>query len=266
MTTLIGYIDGIGLLGPGLAGWPAACAILTGQKAYQHASTQLPAPNALPPAERRRCGPIVKLSLAVGYEAADSAGLDVAVLPTVFSASGGDGGNCHAICEMLASDDREISPTRFHNSVHNAAAGYWSIATGSLQPASVLCAHDGSFGAGLLEALAQVVVDNTPNLLIACDTTYPEPLRKTRPIPDEFGVGLALSPQAGKHTLARISVSQTSFEANRLPDVTLEALRQSIPAARSLPLLHAIANRIPTTLVLDYLDDTRLAVEIMPCA
>lgn len=265
MTTLTGYIDGIGLLGPGFANWPAARAILAGQAAYQHAATQLPAPASLPPAERRRCGPIVKLSLAVGHEAAGAAVLDVSTLPTVFSASGGDGGNCHAICEMLASDDRQISPTRFHNSVHNAAAGYWSIATGAMVPASVLCAHDASFGAGLLEALAQVVADNATTLLIACDTTYPEPLRKTRPIPDDFGVGLALSPHAGANSLARISVSLTSDAADRMPDAALEQLRQSIPAARSLPLLHAIANRTPAKLVLDYLDDTRLAVEVTPC-
>lgn len=265
MTTLTGYIDGIGLLGPGFANWPAARAVLAGQAAYQHAATQLPAPASLPPAERRRCGPIVKLSLAVGHEAAGAAVLDVSTLPTVFSASGGDGGNCHAICEMLASDDRQISPTRFHNSVHNAAAGYWSIATGAMAPASVLCAYDASFGAGLLEALAQVVVDDAATLLIACDTTYPEPLWKTRPIPDDFGIGMALAAQQSETSLACISVSLTSAAADRLSDPVLEQLRQSIPAARSLPLLHAIANRTPAKLVLDYLDDTRLAVEVTPC-
>ena len=37
----------------------------------------------------------------------------------------------HEICEALATDEREVSPTRFHNSVHNASAGYWGIATRS---------------------------------------------------------------------------------------------------------------------------------------
>jgi len=87
---------------------------------------------------------------------------------------------------MLASDDRQISPTRFHNSVHNAAAGYWSIATGAMTSSSVLCAFDACFGAGLLEALTQVVVDDTRSVLLACDTAYPEPLHSVRPIPDAF--------------------------------------------------------------------------------
>jgi len=266
MTTLTAYIDGIGVLGPGFADWPAARAILAGEAPYQYAKTPLPAPAALPPAERRRCGPIVKLALAIGVEAAGAAQLDVAALPTVFSSSGGDGGNCHEICQMLASDDRQISPTRFHNSVHNAAAGYWSIASRAMAPSSVLCAHDASFCAGLLEALSQVAVDRVTTLLIAADTTYPEPLRKTRPIPDEFGIALALSPAAGAGSLARISVKQVPSEPDRLADAALEQLRQAIPAARGLPLLQAIARREHMTLVLDYLDGTRLSVEVAPCA
>ena len=256
------YIDGVGLLGPGLTDWPNSRACLSGKAAYQHQATILPAPASLPPAERRRCGPIVKLSLGVGYEAATMAGLDVISLPTVFSASGGDGKNCHEICEMLASDDRLISPTRFHNSVHNAAAGYWSIAAGATATSSVLCAYDASFGAGLLEALAQLVVDRTPCLLIACDTRYPAPLFATRPIADEFGIGLALSPVRGERSLAQISVSLTTEPADVLASEAFEQVRRNIPAARSLPLLIALARGEACRLVLDYLPNQRLLVEL----
>jgi hypothetical protein len=262
MNTLTAYIDGIGLLGPGFNDWPGSRAILTGQAGYRHQPALLPPAASLPPAERRRCGPIVTLSLAVGFEAAAAAGVNSAGLPTVFSASSGDGYNCDQICQMLASDDRQISPTRFHNSVHNAASGYWAIAAKSMAPSSVLCAYDASFGAGLLETLSQVMVDQTSALLIACDTTYPEPLHRVRPIPDEFGIGLVLAPQRSASSVARITVSLTSARADHLSDIALENLRAAIPAARSLPLLCALANRASTTLVIDYLDTTRLAVEI----
>lgn len=262
MNTLTAYIDGIGLLGPGFEDWPSSRAILTGQAGYRYQPTVLPPAAALPPAERRRCGPIVKLSLAVGFEAAAAAGLDCAGLPTVFSASSGDGENCHQMCQMLASDDRQISPTRFHNSVHNAASGYWAIAAKAMAPSSVLGAYDASFGAGLLEALSQVMVDHASVLLIACDTTYPEPLHQLRPIPDEFGIGLVLAPQRSANSLARIRVWLTSARADQMTDMALENLRIAIPAARGLPLLRALANRASTTLAIDYLDTTRLAVEI----
>lgn len=266
MKTLDCYIEGIGLLGPGFDDWAAGRAVLAGQIAYQNQKTVLPSPASLPPAERRRCGPMVKLTLAVGHEATAAAGRDAAVLPTVFSASNGDGSNCHEICEMLASDDRHISPTRFHNSVHNAASGYWSIATGSMASSSVLCAYDASFGAGLLEAITQVIVDNTCVLLIACDTTYPKPLRSVRSIPDEFGIGLILAPRLGSRSVARISVALTADDADHLTDSTLENLRTSIPAARGLPLLQAIAKGETTTLVIDYLETTRLSIAMELCS
>ncbi|HCE10693.1 MAG TPA: 3-oxoacyl-ACP synthase [Oxalobacteraceae bacterium] len=265
MTILTAYIDGIGLLGPGFADWPGSNAVLTGAAAYQYQPTVMPVPMALPPAERRRCGPIIKVSLAVGYEAAAMARLDVKTLPTVFSASGGDGKTCHEICEMLASDDRLISPTRFHNSVHNAASGYWSIAAGAMVTSSVLSGFDASFGAGLLEAIAQVTVDHTPCLLIACDTTYPEPLYKMRPISDEFGIGLALMPTRSERSLAKISVALSSAPADTMADSVLEQLRVSIPAARGLPLLLSLARRESAACMIGYLHNRTLAVELSPC-
>jgi len=263
--TLTAYIEGIGLLGPGLNGWPNSQDILRGQTSYQPQKTILPSPAILPAAERRRSGAIVKLTLATGLEAIAAVGLDAANLPSVFSSSGGDGENCHAICEMLASADRQISPTRFHNSVHNAAAGYWSIATGAMSTSSVLCALDASFGAGLLETITQVMVDNTRSVLLACDTAYPEPLYSARPIPDAFGIALVLAPQRSAQALVKISVSLTEASADRIDDAALESLRNAIPAARGLPLLRAIALQQNKHIVLDYLDGTRLAVDIEPC-
>lgn len=263
--TLTAYIEGIGLLGPGLPDWPGSQAVLCGQALYQPQKTILPCPGLLPAAERRRSGAIVKLTLATGLEAIAAAGGDAASLPTVFSSSGGDGENCHAICEMLASNDRQISPTRFHNSVHNAAAGYWSIATGAMASSSVLCAFDACFGAGLLETLTQVVVNHTRSVLLACDTAYPEPLYSARPIPDSFGIALVLAPQRSAQTLAQISVSLTDARADQLDDPALESLRLAVPAARGLPLLRLIARRQSQRVVLDYLDNTRLAVAVTPC-
>jgi hypothetical protein len=265
MHTLSAYIEGIGLLGPGLTDWLTGQAVLSGREPYQPHKTVLPSPALLPAAERRRSCAIVKLTLATGLEAVAAAGLDASSLPSVFSSSNGDGENCHASCEILASDDRQISPTRFHNSVHNVAAGYWSIATGAMTTSSVLGAFDASFSAGLLEALTQVVVDNTRTVLLACDTPYPEPLYSARPIPDAFGIALVLGPLRSAQALAQITVYLTDAGADRLDDAALESLRIAIPAARGLPLLRGIALRQDQRVVLDYLDSTRLAVAVALC-
>ena len=100
------------------------------------------------------------------------------------------------------SSERLISPTRFHNSVHNAAAGYWSIAYGCTEASTSLCAGDASFGAGLLEALAQLAAVAPAVLLLAYDADYPPPLHAKRPIADAFGVALLLTrPWAARRAL-----------------------------------------------------------------
>ena len=159
-----------------------------------------------------------------------------------------------------------MSPTRFANSVHNAASGYWSIAVGSMQASSVLSAYDASFTAALLDALAQIAVDRQPLLLVAYDTEYPPPLHAKRPIPDAFGVALVLAAARSEKTIARIDAALGEEAEERLADGGLEALRTAIPAARSLPLLRALANPKPSRAVIDYLDTLRLRVEVLPCA
>ena len=259
------YVGGVGVLGPGLPDWPSAAAVLSGLRAYEPARTIVPAPALLPAAERRRTGRVVKLALAVALEATTRAGAVPAHLKSVFSSSGGDGQNCHEICEALAQQAREISPTRFSNSVHNAAAGYWSIATGATAESTVLCAFDASFCAGLLEALTQVAVDQEPLLLVAYDAEYPEPLHAKRPLPDAFGAAMVLTPHRNSGSLARLEATLGKEAADTLKDQGLEALRSSIPAARCLPLLEQLARGTRGRRVLDYLDVSNTLVEVDPC-
>jgi hypothetical protein len=265
VTELRAVIEGIGVLGPGLSDWPASAAVLAGRVPYRAARTVLPAPSVLPPAERRRAGRVIKLALAAGAEAIRQAGRDPRSLASVFCSSGGDGDNCHAICEALAEPQRQISPTRFHNSVHNAAAGYWSIAYGCAEASVTLCAYDASFAAGLLEASIQVSQTSRPVLLLAFDADYPPPLQAHRRISDAFGLSLVLAP-VGTGTVTalatlRLTLSQQAPSALAHPE--LEALRDSCPAARGLPLLEQLARARSGQVVLDYLDSMRLAVEIL---
>ncbi|MFA7291746.1 MAG: beta-ketoacyl synthase chain length factor [Rhodocyclaceae bacterium] len=264
-TPLTAWIEGIGFIAPGLPDWPSARTVLRGEQPLLPAPSVLPIPALLPPAERRRASRLIKVALAVGLEAAAHAGADVATLATVFAASGADGHNCHALCEQLASDDRQISPTRFHNSVHNAAAGYWGIATRAMAPCQVICAYDAGFGAGLIDALGQVVVDGQPTLLIAYDSEYPQPLHAKRPLPDVAGVALLLAPARSERSLACISVTATSSTADTLTDPALEALRNGIPALRALPLLARLARGETGSVCLDYLPPMQLGITVQPC-
>lgn len=268
-TPLTVFVEGIGLLGPGLSSWPQGRQCLAGGLPYESARCVLPLPMALPSAERRRAGAVVKISLAVGQEAVQASGRQASELPSVFSSSSGDPSNCHEICAALASNDRLISPTRFHNSVHNASSGYWSISSGAMTSSSVLCARDGGFAAGLLEAMTQCAIEDTPVLLVVYDTEYPQPLFGKRGIPDSMGVALVIAPQRAERSVAQITLDGAAFLTSAAPDTmedpALETLRRVIPAARGLPLLRSIATRQAGRVTLDYLEPMRLAVDIAPC-
>jgi len=261
------FVEGVGVLGPGLNGWPASRAVLAGEAAYVAAPMVLKPSDLLPAAERRRTGVPVKLALAVGSEAFAHAQRDAAATASVFTSSGGDGDNLHQICETLSVAELEVSPTRFHNSVHNAAAGYWSIATHSREPSTSLCGYDASFAAGLLEASVQVAVDGRPVVLIAYDHAYPQPLHAVRPIGGNFGVALVLTPHATRQTFATLDVSLIHTQENPsvVTDTALDALRASIPAARSLPLLSALARHATEVIVLDYVAGNQLRIAVAPC-
>lgn len=262
MSALEIHVDGIGLAGPGLSGWSHACEVLSGRAALKLAPAQLPPVEALPPAERRRVGVAIKLALAIGFEAVRHAGADPARLATVFSSTAGDCDNCHAVLETLASADRAVSPTRFHNSVHNAPAGYWSIATACMEPSTSLCAYDATFAAGLLEATTQARASGQPCLLLAFDTAYPEPLHRLRPIPYALGVAMVLNPVKTARARASLAIELCHAAATSMPDPDLEGLRASIPAARSLPLMQSLAQGTGATAVIEYLDHLNLKIEV----
>jgi hypothetical protein len=150
--------------------------------------------------------------------------------------------------------------------VHNAPAGYWSIATGSTSASTSLCGHDDSFAAGLLEAVVQARVEGHAVTLIAYDVQYPPPLNDVRPLGAAFGVALVLAPAPTLAALASIDLEWEpgAATASILPSPDLEALRQATPAARSLPLLGALAGQVETCVTIDYLGDMALRLIVRP--
>jgi hypothetical protein len=149
--------------------------------------------------------------------------------------------------------------------VHNAPAGYWSIATGSRAPSTSLCALDWSFAAGLVEAAAQVAGGCERLLLIAYDVPYPQPLRGVRPVSMPFACALLLTRDADA-AMSQLDVRiEAGAAASRMPDPRLEALRLDNPAARGLPLLAAVAAGDEQEVILDYTGGNALRIGVSPC-
>lgn len=261
-------IAGVGLLGPGLSGWPAAREVLAGNAEYEPSSVEAPTPEGLSPRERRRTSPAVRLALAVAQEAVDDAKDDAKGLPVVFGWAHGDGPVVQRILEELATPERYVSPTDFHNSVHNVAVGYWSIASGSHQSCSSIAAAGDTFPASLLKALAQVQCESRRVLLVVCEVPFLEPLDAVSPVGAPFGVALDLAPADDSDGLARLSAT---FEPHATGAATtpktdgLRLLWNVNPAARAIPLLEAIARGDAAELRIPYGPHGQLALSVSPC-
>jgi hypothetical protein len=175
MTILHVCLEGIGFWAPGLPSWEHARAFANGAGLVEGAPSR-PSPQLLAANERRRAPETVAVALEVGLAACTAAGRDPARLPSVFASTHGDLGITDYICSTLATAPRTVSPTRFHNSVHNAAAGYWTIGTGAMQPATALSALNATFAQGLLDALAQLATGDDAVLLVGYDGAGVGPL------------------------------------------------------------------------------------------
>ncbi|MCK7498101.1 MAG: beta-ketoacyl synthase chain length factor [Comamonadaceae bacterium] len=260
------WIDGIGIFAPGLVGWEQARAVLAGAQPYVPAPAPKLAPALLPADVRRRTTDHIRLAVEVGAEAVRQAAVDAGPLWSVFSSSDSDGVITHNICEEVARETPEVSPTRFHNSVNNAPAGYWCMAVGSRAPSTSICAFDASFAAGLLEACAQVVAEQSGVLYVVYDTPMPEPLNSVRPMTGIFGAAFVLAPQRSARSLARITlaIEPRADAMSRLADRALDGMRTGNAAARALPLLAALARGTADTLTFPYVHSQALRATLGP--
>jgi len=260
------YLTALGLSAPGLLGWTASHPILTGQQPYQPTALPSFSPRGILSAnECRRTTASIKLALQVAQEAVANTPLPVSQLSSVFASSDADLEIIDKICRTLTVPDRPVSPTDFHNSVHNATAGYWTIGTASDKLSTSLSAREVTFAAGMLEAATLVTVENLPVLLVASDYPAPSLLNEVCGIQVPFATALLLTPEPTAASRASLTLQLTTQqEETRLPQPDLEKLRLSSPAARSLPLLQMLAKNIAGQSILAYLSEQQLVIAVEP--
>lgn len=230
------YLDGIALWTPTLTDWAMAASAFRGEGTLLDLPARRPAPELLAPTERRRAPDTVAIALEVAVRAIAQSGHAAGALPSVFTSAHGDLAINDYMCATLVSEPASISPTKFHNSVHNAAAGYWTIGTGCMQASTALTAYLHSFAHGLLETISQASADARPVLLVAYDIAACGALASVTTSRSMLATALVLSPQRGASTLGALDWAIES--GNSEPT----AIRS--PAAISLQL-NAIADCLP---------------------
>jgi hypothetical protein len=257
-------IEGIGLCAAGLPDWETGAKLLADTGAIIADATVRPVPSLLAPNERRRAPESVLLALAVAEQACAMAQRNPRELPNVFASAYGDLAISDYLCATLAHAPLELSPTRFHNSVHNAPAGYWTIATGCMATSSAISAGAATFGAGLLEAALLAQSESTPVLFAAFDIAASGPLADVVACRNAFAVAFVLAPGAIATKAPRLRLHLRDAAAPGLapPPARMHALFAANPAAASLPLLAVLARREPVALDLAASPHSYLHMEI----
>ncbi|MGZ8244639.1 beta-ketoacyl synthase chain length factor [Methylomagnum sp.] len=208
---------------------------------------QLPCPatgidrNAIPAALRRRASQATQLAFSAATEACRRAGRSPAQLPTVFACVGGEIQVTDALCIELAKPDGLISPTAFHNSVHNTAAGYWSIVHGCTLPASALAAGHETFAMALVECWTWLATQGGEMLLVCYDEAWPTYLASPMGAPP-FAAALVLGAGSVAGGVLEIGRPHDAGEGDILSGFWADLAAQ-VPVAAALPLLEVAGGR-----------------------
>lgn len=233
MTRLL--LSGVGFKGPGTPDWSQARSRFCREPGPFDGSPSAGLGDCLPSAERRRATPVTRLALDVAIEALGSH--DPSQTTSIFASSGGEAGVTHGLFEALCEPHPLLSPTAFHQSVHNTAAGYFGIATGSHQPSDSLCAFDDSLGAGFAECALRVEQGEVDVLLVAYDLAPPFPIRTHRRIDDDLALAFHFN-NASPAPLAELDVHFVPTPHRRARTAFVKN-----PLECAYPLLRAIARR-----------------------
>jgi hypothetical protein len=194
--------------------------------------------DAVPSALRRRTSQATQLAFSAATRACAHAHRSPGELPAVFATVGGEIQVTDRLCIELAKSDGVISPTAFHNSVHNTAAGYWTIVHHCRRAACALAAGRETFAMALLETWCQLACQGGELLLVCYDEQWPSYLAP--PLGDTaFASALVLGAGAVCGALAHIGASRAAGCVN-MPAEWAEFV-ESTPAAAAIPLLDAVA-------------------------
>jgi hypothetical protein len=262
-------IRGVGFWSPGVASWAQARELIETGADWPDSVGGRAIPTLMPANERRRAPDGVLLALAVAEQACTDAGMDPRDLPSVFVSAYGDLAINDYMCASLAAPAPMLSPTKFHNSVHNAPSGYWSIATGSTTPTTALAGYRDSFAAGLLEAATQVAETGGAMLLVAYDIAGVGPMIEVTGCSAPFGCALILdstADAAGEFlTRLRLAVISGNATPSRADSAGLAGLASANPIAQGAgALLQALTTKSAQRIILPLTPGLDLALQVQP--
>jgi len=191
----------------------------------------------IPAKIRRRTALTTQIAITAATHACRQAKIDTTQLTSVFVSLGGEIQVTDALCRLLADKNELLSPTQFHNSVHNTTAGYWGILNRCQKPTTAIAAADDGFAMGLLESWSQLQQSTQALLLVCYDELWPQYL--AAPIGSHAFACAFILTTIEKKLSPYLSIPRMRELKQPLDPHWCNLVRKS-PAMAAIPLLQAI--------------------------
>jgi hypothetical protein len=196
-------------IAPGLSSvddWAAWAA--SGQKAAEAP----PSFDLLPVNLRRRMSLASKLAVQVALSLSSGHKVDYAI----FVSRHGELQRTHQLINEVLSGT-EASPTAFSQSVHNTAAGLFTIAAQNALPVTSLAAGEDSFCQGIMEACPRLLMEPGATVLLVCfDETVPD-VYSAFVDEESFSYAAGLILQRGDNWRIETAAESIAEDKERLP-------------------------------------------------
>ena len=187
----------------------------------EQAAAKDPRAELLPPMLRRRTSLLTRMAAEVAAQAIHGGGLDPAAVTVIYGSVYGEIRTTLELLAALLTPDAPLSPTKFHNSVHNTAAGYVSIAAHNHGGNAAITAGRATLALGVLECAGLIASGDEPAVLVIAEEPLPEPL----------AAGRVYAPLAVAFALCRPGSRDMSGRTCRLR----QGSRDEADASRKLP-------------------------------
>jgi len=163
-------IAGVGVFTPS---YPNTQALRSGERA---SAAIEPKGELLDKRSRRRASLQTKAIADAYGEALAQSGLDASMVASVFGSAMGEAATMIGLLDQMWREGGMLSPMRFATSVHNAAAGVVSIATGNRGFSTSLGADHDTPAMALVEGMGIALAHDAPVVVACGDEATPEGL------------------------------------------------------------------------------------------
>lgn len=194
------------------------------------------------------------MSIEVMQQAVAMGQADLATIPSVWATAHGEHSAAISLLAMMQRGEGKLSPTKFHNSVHNASSGYASIASGNCALSTTLTGGAELVASALTEAICLMESLDRSVVLVLADEPLLPPFERA-----DATTGLALAFLLSPRTEGAFAVLG-DLRRESLPPLEHDDLFGRLHVSAALPLIERIVNGSSGTLALDFESDAHQAV------